>query len=648
MRLGLAKNTYAILIGIEQYGESGWELNGPAMDALRMATWLLSKDVPAANIRVYINEGTQINDELARQRKELKEALVVAGVDLHGNPVRSVLDEALAPENLPTLPGLGDKTLIIYVCGHGLWEGGGTQRRCLVTADASLRSCHVVDLTFVANQLCHHSSENRFTHQWLIQDACATLPDDLPLRSLGTSNGPRTVGVNLQYMLCAARPGEAAINDSTQQAGQFTAALLEALTPCESLEGVDVDSIRASMATTHWGRENRTSVYSRDEGMQESTQVWGSLITGHEALLHLNQILGSTRKITSDLLRTVARTFLGDANEYPKAVMPLLRLLDSLVASSDCVLTTVEQFVIQLYAVLVQIGEQSDDQSWDSDINSLRAWIDKWPGGHDMPAVIQQIKNLNTDNLVMAHSEVIVIDLSESETTGQTRVWGYCKGVAAFAERFDTPQATLKERLRSALEQICADMGLCGNTVFEVVLPASKVFEPYTGLEFFIADNLSCYLGHRPALLALRILERWHNLSWKRPWLRHWETADVTHDRVPTMVWLQPQALAPAGESGWSWHGTINLDTDKNAIERSLRAGVACAAWCEPEHFENVTNIVQGEPYVRLLNTRISLADLNTSDRHGVTCILDTPERIPPGAGGASSGLIQPSVRTSA
>lgn len=37
MKLGSAANTYAIVVGIECYRQAGWTLNGPAMDALRMA-----------------------------------------------------------------------------------------------------------------------------------------------------------------------------------------------------------------------------------------------------------------------------------------------------------------------------------------------------------------------------------------------------------------------------------------------------------------------------------------------------------------------------------------------------------------------------------------------------------------------------------
>ena len=646
MKLGLGMNTYAILIGIETYGEPKWTLNGPSMDALRVGTYLLSRGVPAGNIHLYINEDTKITEALSHERASLKSALLDAGAKWDGTPTRGALELALDPSNLPMLPGPGDKTLIIYSSGHGVWQGGLAQQSFLITEDASTQSYNAINLASVANQLCHHKAKNRFCRQWLIQDACAQEVKSRQIRALNVSNEIEAAPSNSQFILGASRPGAFAKNDANLQSGAFTAALLGALESYDTLDGLDIKELDSTIKSTPWGKANPSYLFHRDEFMQHSAPVPGCSITCHEALRDLAGIFDSTEKMTSELLRTVARRFLNDTTEFPTEVMQVLRLLDSVVGEVDCDLTTVEQFVIRLYAVLSQIRQQSNDQSWDKDILSLEQWIKDWPRKHANPAVILRLNNLRAENLAMARSEVIVIDLSGSNDTEETRIWGYSNGVVEFGEVYSTPEPTLTERLRSALMQVCAGFGLCGNTVFEVVLPAAEVFEPYSGLEFSMGDTHSYFLGRPPALLALRILERWHNTGWKRPWQRCWESADITHDRVPRMVWLQTEA--PIGESGWSWHGTTNLDTDKVAIERSLRAGVACAAWCEPEHFENVTNIVQGEPYVRLLNTRISLADLNTSDRHGVTCILDTPERIPPGAGGASSGLNQPSVRTSA
>lgn len=79
MKLGSAANTYAIVVGIECYRQAGWTLNGPAMDALRMANWLLEKGVLPGNMKVLINEDTDISEALGEQREQLKACLRDAG-----------------------------------------------------------------------------------------------------------------------------------------------------------------------------------------------------------------------------------------------------------------------------------------------------------------------------------------------------------------------------------------------------------------------------------------------------------------------------------------------------------------------------------------------------------------------------------------
>ncbi|MNG16909.1 hypothetical protein D3C84_1008570 [compost metagenome] len=60
-------------------------------------------------------------------------------------------------------------------------------------------------------------------------------------------------------------------------------------------------------------------------------------------------------------------------------------------------------------------------------------------------------------------------------------------------------------------------------------------------------------------------------------------------------------------------------------------------------HMAQVTTIVESGLFVRLHQTRIELAALNTQGQHGITCIFDNPDRIPDGAGGFSSRFMQPS-----
>lgn len=638
MKLGSAANTYAIVVGIECYRQAGWTLNGPAMDALRMANWLLEKGVLPGNMKVLINEDTDISEALGEQREQLKACLRDAGVELRQNPTRQELDDILEPQNLLTPDGVGVKTLVLYLGGHGLWEGGEAPKRYLVTADASERQCHVVNLTGIANRFAYYTGANRFHRQWIIQDICATLPGGLPLKCLAIQDSPRTVPDSHQYIFNAARPGQSAGNDQVRQTGGFSSALMKALAGQDTLEGLNIEEVRKAMDASPWALNNRMSVSYRDHNMEEQSQVLGSLATDQGALAELERILGTSQGMTTDFIQAISRRFRRGTSERPTRPLSLLQLLDGLVAPEDCGLTNIEQFAIHLHSMMVQLKENCGSTNWDADIEKVFNWILKWPGAHDRPAV-NQLKG-HFENEAMARADLIIIDLRGSQNPNETRVWTYSNDEPTDMEPFTTPQSSLTERLRSVLEQLCASPCVYRTTLFEVVVPAADLFQPYTGLEF-IRDEVPAYLGHGESLLALRILERWTDERWNRVWKRHWKDAKVNSGRPPKMAWLSSGTAMP--RSDWLWHGTAHLDTQRADLERLLKQGAACATWCEPAHMEQVTAIVESGLFAYLHQTRTELATLNAQGQHGITCIFDNPDQIPDGAGGFSSRFKQPS-----
>ena len=46
------KKTYGLIVGIEQYQATNWNVDGPVHDAIKFANWLLSQGVPTDNIRL--------------------------------------------------------------------------------------------------------------------------------------------------------------------------------------------------------------------------------------------------------------------------------------------------------------------------------------------------------------------------------------------------------------------------------------------------------------------------------------------------------------------------------------------------------------------------------------------------------------------
>ncbi len=647
MILGPATGTFAILIGIENYEEPSWALNGPAMDAMRLANWLLDRGVPGNNLHLYINEGSMITRELAHERTTLRQKLADSGVILCERPCRSVLEAALNPVNFPPLPGQLEKTLIVYCSGHGTWKGG-EQKRYLIAADASQQSYEAIDLSVVANELCYDSSSNRFSRQWLIQDACAEVSKGQGLRALSIMVNADARPPNEQYLLFASRPGAYAENDPIRQAGAFTGALLDALGHHAVLEGLDVKQLCDAIDATPWGAEHPIVLHRRDEHMAQMVSILDSSTTTQTALEELRDIINQSGKVNTAILKSVIRTLSPSTAPMSSDVMTMLRELGSLVgpAPGD-ELTNVELFAIRLYGLILRIKKHASDDSWENEDRPLKSWIDKWPGGRSRPTVNDELERLNRDARRIDNAGVIIVDLSGIPDPSETRIWDYRAEAPDVCQILETPGATISERLSSALEQLCSGsgFGFHNDTILELVLPSADLFELQSGTRFSVSNTLHYYLGCRPALLALRIAERWHNRGWYQNWKLRWDEANLGPQQLAAMVWLAPEDRA--NNDGWSWHGIQHPGdaAHQNTIQQALFEGVAFAAWCEQLHAQNVTNVVQSNIFVNLHNTRLQLAELNTANSPHVTYVLDDPTRIPLGAGGLTSSFQQPAQR---
>jgi hypothetical protein len=71
------EETYALVVGIEKYkAGSGWDLNGPANDAIQFVNWLLERKVNPENIHLFLSpldtnrnliQNTTLNYQAANQ-----------------------------------------------------------------------------------------------------------------------------------------------------------------------------------------------------------------------------------------------------------------------------------------------------------------------------------------------------------------------------------------------------------------------------------------------------------------------------------------------------------------------------------------------------------------------------------------------------
>ncbi len=206
------QKTYALVVGVEKYDASPkWDLDGPANDADKYVEWLLSRNVPAANILSYISPLDKYADEVragtpAATRENIYQALT--------GLLAAKRDGAL---------------LYVFWSGHGMITP--ENERLLFYANATQQNILNLDLNSLLTSLRSNYFAG-FGQQIFFIDACAnyvanwrtysTLPHE-------TFPGGDPLAVREQFVCLAAKPGEYAKNISRQQTGLFSQTVREEL-----------------------------------------------------------------------------------------------------------------------------------------------------------------------------------------------------------------------------------------------------------------------------------------------------------------------------------------------------------------------------------------------------------------------------------
>jgi hypothetical protein len=254
-----------------------------------------------------------------------------------------------------------------------------------------------------------------------------------------------------------------------------------------------------------------------------------------------------------------------------------------------------------------------------------------------------ELERLKAETRQTDNVDTIVLDPGGQPDPDETRVWYYLGGQFSKAETIPTPGPSIPERLSAALQHVCVD-GIYRDVILELVLPVDSLFDTHAGIKIAVGKVAKYYLGTRPLLLALRIAERWHAQGWHNSWQNRWKDAALLPDAIPKVVWLAPKERPPA--SGWAWLGMEHPGTPEHreAMVQALFEGAAFATWCGKTHTTEVTKAVERHNYVDLLETMRLLADMNANNGN-ITCMVDDPTRLPPGAGGVASTFHQPLQR---
>ncbi|MFJ5262055.1 caspase family protein [Streptomyces sp. NPDC088387] len=197
---------HALIVGIEQYDAgSGWDLPGPARDAVRLHGLLRDAGVPAEQLRLHLAPLPPYRPGIAHRPAD------------HAT-LRRVLVRELALAQ-------GD-VLWVWWGGHGVLDRSGHVR--LFCADATTADKVGIDLDSALDRYASDAVPGLAEQFWVV-DACETFEEALafrdPLPPAQLPVGRRTLA-HRQTVLRAAGRGRAAANDPVRATGLFSDVLL--------------------------------------------------------------------------------------------------------------------------------------------------------------------------------------------------------------------------------------------------------------------------------------------------------------------------------------------------------------------------------------------------------------------------------------
>lgn len=220
MNQQLAQETYAVVVGIEQYQMgSNLSRDGIAKNALDFTDWLLTSGVPSDHIYLFISELKQ-NEKIINEYKEKKSIEIKKATK--DNITKTIFDEICQK------PG---KLLYFYWVGHG-YISNVTQRQ-LLYADTT-ENTSPFNLSSFIESLKTDTFTN-FEQQILFVDACAVYVSSTSMEQFYGEQLAREeypIGKpekRQQFSFLASPEGDTAKFDESEKTGIFSKILLKIL-----------------------------------------------------------------------------------------------------------------------------------------------------------------------------------------------------------------------------------------------------------------------------------------------------------------------------------------------------------------------------------------------------------------------------------
>jgi hypothetical protein len=502
---------YALVVGVESYGDGINELSGPALDALSFCQWLLGRGVPPQNIRCVLNLCANARTGRALPIHTVLKQIQENGVPVSTDPQRSTLEVALSATELLKFKAPPESFFCLYWSGHGEMHHV-TQKRFLLTADATRADNYAIDLEHQVNSLRLDTRLKNFQQQLIVVDACSKWTRSYkPPIALSLSLDHFEARGREQERVFASTNGEAAIIQSGASQSLFTQHLIATLDPNPAAE-VDFDVVWDTLKRDLSKTEYPIDVRRFPPEGNDDQFVGGRNVAVHARTERLVKLVQASKILTVDILQRDFRRTTGCDSDFtlPVSSRGIIDRLDSF-AAKDASLTNEERFALRLLVRAELWAREPGSKQSDRDgASALVAALNTWLQDSDGPAVNQEKPGLQRE---LQRPPRAFIDLGEHET----RVWAWIDKDWELVDRSPKDNDIVK-RIESAWQAAIKAGMATQNCHLELAAYWEDLERLPVGIDLSKAPvpvqrRIGAELPY-----TIRIRDRWDNLEMRNNW----------------------------------------------------------------------------------------------------------------------------------